>query len=178
MSRTTKQLERLVAYAALTLIGAGLAAQAAGIRINISASVPLGFYRAVGRAATVGDYVIFCPPPQRAFELARGRGYIRAGLCPGGFGQMVKLIVASAGDSVMITSSGVVVDGRLLPHSKPLVSDLEGRPLPNLIGAQYALSNSQFLLMTDRSDMSFDARYFGPVTSTQVQSVLRPLVIW
>ncbi|HZZ03535.1 S26 family signal peptidase [Paraburkholderia sp.] len=43
---------------------------------------------------------------------------------------------------------------------------------------RYTLGESELLLMTDRSATSFDARYFGPVTSAQVKAVIRPVWTW
>ncbi len=166
------------------LIGAGvfvsliLSAQLAGIRINTTHSYPPGLYIKTPAPITKGTLVIFCPIDTAAFRTARARGYIGAGFCPGGYGYMIKKILAAQGDHVTISSHGVTVNGTLLPNSKPMDVDLEGRPLPQLTVDIPALDADSVLLMSDYSAQSFDARYFGVVDRTTVISTVQPLWLW
>jgi conjugative transfer signal peptidase TraF len=109
---------------------------------------------------------------------AKQRGYLAAGFCPGGYGYMMKRILAVKGDAVSIAADGVRVNQRLLPYSAPLAEDLAGQPLPRYRAAQFVLGSSQVLLMSDVSGTSFDARYFGPVDRTQIQTALTPVITW
>ena len=74
------------------------------------------------------SYVIFCPPKRDVFDVAKERGYIGAGFCPGGYGYMMKRVFAAKDDVVVVADDGVRVNGELLPFSAPLKSDKAGRP--------------------------------------------------
>jgi conjugative transfer signal peptidase TraF len=151
---------------------------AAGGRLNISASIPLGLYWVTHAPVETGQYVMFCPPENRIFDDARARGYIEAGFCPGDFGHLMKKVLAAKGDVIAVTAKGVTVNGGLLPYSVPLLADGIGRPLPHQPDAPHTLGPSELLLMTDVSPTSFDARYFGPIARDQVTAVIRPIVTW
>lgn len=147
-----------------------------GIRINTSPSIPVGIYWMTQRPIQVGEYVIFCPPNRPVFQEALARGYIHAGFCPGGLGYMMKKVVAARGDTVSFTANGVQVNGEHLPYSKPKKRDASGRELSCWRVNHVALNESELLLMTDQSVLSFDARYFGPINKTQVKAVVIPLI--
>lgn len=149
-----------------------------GARVNTSKSIPIGLYWTSSAPVTKGKYVIFCPPQRRVFDNARKRGYIGPGFCPGGYGYMMKKILAAKGDTVSVTPQGVAVNGKLLPYSKPLLVDGVGRSMPRMSDERYTLGESELLLMTDRSSTSFDARYYGIISREQVKSVIRPVLTW
>lgn len=177
-------MRNLTRYAAAALISVSLTAAivaglgyAAGLRVNTTGSIPVGLYRLTHAPVEKGQYVIFCPPDRPLFREAQKRGYIGAGFCPGGLGDMMKKILAAKGDQVTFTPDGVKVNDVLVPFSKPLNADPSGRILPRLSGTA-SLTDGQYLLMTDRSSVSFDGRYFGVVTSSQIQAVLKPVITW
>jgi conjugative transfer signal peptidase TraF len=70
---------------------------AAGARINTTRSIPAGLYWASSAPVGKGAYVMFCPPQAAVFADARERGYIGAGVCPGGYGYLMKRILAANG---------------------------------------------------------------------------------
>ncbi len=151
----------------------------AGARINTTKSIPIGLYWATCAKPSKGSYVMFCPPPERAaFDVAKDRGYITAGPCPGGYGYMMKRILAVKGDAVRSCEQGVFINGALLALSKPLSSDLSGRALPQYRTDNHTLAADEVLLMSDVSATSFDGRYFGPVPVAQIRSVIKPVFIW
>ncbi|MFP1883516.1 conjugative transfer signal peptidase TraF [Lonsdalea quercina] len=177
-------MKKVTRYAAISVISASLIGAvvcglgyAAGLRINTTKSIPVGLYKISQKAGEKGDYVIFCPPEKAIFSLAQKRGYIGSGFCPGGYGEMMKKILAAKGDEVAFCYDGVYVNGQLLPYSKPLSVDPAGRKLP-AIRKVFRLSKSELLLMTDRSPSSFDARYFGPISMSQIISTVSPLLTW
>lgn len=149
----------------------------AGVRVNTTRSIPLGFYLRVNEDVRRGAYVTFCPPPKPTFIEARERGYIGAGFCPGDFGFMMKRVAAVAGDAVAFSKDGVYVNGKALPLSAPLRADAGGRPLPTFT-YDSTLGAGEVLLMSDVSGKGFDARYFGPVARQQITSVIRPIFTW
>lgn len=162
-----------VAGAALLLV-VGLA----GLRINTTKSIPVGLYRLTNEPIEKGSYVIFCPPKTQLFDTAKERGYIGAGFCPGGYGYMMKRVVAVGGDNALVDSDGVRVNGNLLPLSIPLAADSAGRALPHLPDSEFTLTAADLFLMSDGSGTSFDSRYFGPIDRAQIKGVIRPLFTW
>jgi conjugative transfer signal peptidase TraF len=169
--------------AAVALAGAaGLAgaalADAAGARINTSRSIPVGLYWVSGAAVEKGAYVLVCPPPGAVFDEARRRGYLGAGFCPGGYGYLMKRLVAVRGDEVAVSDAGVWVNGELLPASAPRAADGAGRGLPRWRTELTPLGEAEVLLMADARRTSFDARYFGPLPRAQIEAVLVPVLTW
>jgi conjugative transfer signal peptidase TraF len=161
---------------AISVLLATVAYQAEVV-INTTPSLPLGLYRAVNAPLARGAYVKFCPPQSPAFDVARRRGYLGAGFCPGGYAFMIKRMAAGPGDQVAVTHEGVIVNGRLLAMSAPMRTDGDGRFMPSFTQDR-ALTGSELLLMSDVSRVSFDARYFGPLDRAQVRAVVEPIFTW
>lgn len=143
---------------ALVLVIAGAAG---GLRINITPSEPLGLWRVVAldRRPAVGDLVFICPPETNAMREARQRGYLRSGLCPGGFAPLIKTVIATEGQKVEIGST-VRVDGVAITNSAGSKFDGKGRPLAafrgGIVPAGSVFLHSSFV-------GSYDSRYFGPL---------------
>lgn len=143
---------------ALVLVTAGAVG---GLRINMTPSEPLGLWRLVtlDRSPTVGDVVFVCPPENDAMHEARRRGYLRSGLCPGGFAPLIKTVIATAGQRVEI-GSVVRIDGVAIANSAVSKRDGKGRQLAafpgGIVPAGTVFLHSSFL-------GSYDSRYFGPL---------------
>lgn len=167
-----------VAIGGAAIILLGVACYSAGVRVNTTRSIPVGLYWTSSAPAEKGAYVLLCPPQASVFEDARGRGYLGAGFCPGGYGYMMKRILASENDAISIADDGVRVNGKLLPLSAPIRNDSGGRPLPRYPSSSFRLGNAEVLLMSDVSATSFDGRYFGPVKRVQIKMVISPLFTW
>jgi len=165
-------------FCAMGLWGIALLCALLGLRFNTTASYPLGLYRTTEKTPGKGDLVIFCPPPQQIFAIAKKRDYIGPGFCNGGYGPMIKRILAAKGDRVSIGPGGVQVNGQMIANSLPMRSDASGRILPILTYTDLELSDTDVLLMSDFSSKSFDARYFGAVNASQIISVIQPLFTW
>lgn len=178
---TLRHLLRRVALgaagAAAVLGALAAVAHQTGVVINTTASLPLGLYRAIDAPLARGAYVKFCPPPSALFDEAARRGYLHAGFCPGGYGPLLKRVLAVPGDRVQVAGDGVRIDGRFVPLSAPMWADGGGRTLPRYVQDR-VLNSSELMLMSDISPVSFDARYFGPVDRAQVQAVIEPLFTW
>jgi conjugative transfer signal peptidase TraF len=153
-------------------------AGASGARVNTTKSIPLGLYWTSTDPVVKGRYVLFCPPPVDIFEIAKDRGYIGAGFCPGGYGYMMKRILAAKKDAIEEDALGVRVNGELLPFSVPRPTDAAGRPMPRFQTNHYTLGDNEVLLMSDVSSTSFDGRYFGPVMLSQIMTVIHPVITW
>ena len=162
----------LLASATLAL-GAGWAA---GVRLNLTASIPAGLYRERAPAPRVlrrGAIVLACLPIEVAM-FARSRGYLPRGNCPGATMPVGKFVIATAGDTVTLSDSGIRINGELLEGSLPLLRDRSRRPLPNFARGRYIVAHGTIWLGS-QSDAGFDSRYFGAVPSTLVIATLARL---
>ena len=172
-----KRLTSGTAMVGSVFLALGMACSVAGARINTSSSIPVGLYWLTERPIAKGEYVLLCPPPGNVFDEAKQRGYFGAGFCPGDYAYLMKKILAAKKDTVVLADDGVHVNGELLPFSTPLLADKQGRPLPVLRG-EYRLGDSNLLLMTDVSPISFDSRYYGLINRSQIKGVIRPVFTW
>lgn len=145
-----------------------------GLYVNVSASAPRGLYRMVTGHPTRGAWVVACVSSQSA-ALARARGYLRPGPCPGGVQPVLKPVVAIAGDVVEIRPEAVTVNGERLPDSATAASDSLGRELRHVAWGQHVVGTDELWLVSTRVPNSWDSRYLGPISTEQVWSLARPL---
>lgn len=125
------------------------------------ASMPGGIYLMLPIAPTKrGQTVLFCPGQYQSRLVARLTG--ESGYCSGGSTALVKTLVALPGDSVTIDSTGVYVNGLLLPNSRPLQHTSDGRPV-SYYPFNQSLDDGWCLTMSLYNPRSVDSRYFGPV---------------
>lgn len=171
-----KRITNGIAIASIGMLAMAAAGALLGARINTTHSLAVGLYWDVDDPIEKGAYVVFCPPLNAVVEEARKRRYFSHGVCPGGYGHLMKRVLAVAGDVVLINDKGVSVNGALLPLSTPIAADQRGRPLHQVRTGSFMLGPSEVLLMSDVSARSFDGRYFGPVETAQVQAVVRPVI--
>lgn len=174
----TRRIASAVTLVRLGSLLLGVGCSPVGLRVNTTPSIPVGLYRISRAPVAKGAYVMFCPPQTRTFALARRRGYVGAGPCPGGYGYLMKKVSAAKADVVSFAADGVRVNGALLAFSAPLRVDQGGRALPRYRAAQRGLKSSEVLLMSDVSRTSFDARYFGPLSVAQIEAVIVPVWTW
>lgn len=120
---------------------------------------------------------MFKPPPCPVFAEAHKRGYIAASKS-NGYGLLFKRIVADTGDTVSITSEGVFVNGSLLKNSKPFPYDATGAPLPKIKLQGYTIKTDEAFFMSNHIPESFDARYFGPQKKSQINCVVKPVLVF
>ncbi len=147
MNRLRQCLAMGAAIAGVSVLVLGALACASGARINSTKSIPVGLYWLSSDPVEKGAYVMFCPPPIGVFDEAKARGYLGAGFCPGGYGYLMKRVLAAKDDAVTISDEGVRVNGELLPHSAPIRADSTGRPLPRFRAERFTLGGSELLLM-------------------------------
>ncbi len=164
--------------AAILTTVATTAAGTAGWRINATPSLPVGLWRVdAAGAVTPGVVVELCPPDSEPFRLARERGYVPAGACPGGYQPLFKPIVAQAGDEVELTAEGVRVNGLLLVNSRPLAADGTGRSMPVLLPGRYRVETGTVWVVSSHHPASFDSRYFGALPLESIQGTARPILV-
>lgn len=178
MKQFINKIPAATAIAGGTALALGLALYVAGARVNTTRSIAVGLYWTSSKPIEKGDYVLFCPPQVGVMEEAKQRGYLTSGLCPGNYGYLMKKILAVKDDAVSIADAGVTVNGAPLPLSVPLSQDHAGRPLPRFQSSRFVIGNSEVLLMSDVSAMSFDGRYFGPINRAQIKTVIVPVFTW
>ena len=132
---------------------------------NVSPSVPLGFYRIQPGTLRRGDLVITRLPSEIA-ELANRRGYLPKSA------HLIKFVLAIAGDRVCRFGDRIFVRGVLVARALP--HDSLGRLMPSWHGCQRLVSGNLFLLA--EGPKSFDSRYFGVVSASDV--VGRAVLLW
>jgi conjugative transfer signal peptidase TraF len=154
-------------------------------RVNTSASLPRGLYAEVPSAWMVrppgrGDLVVACAPPAAA-ELARRRAYLGDGPCAaeaaGGAAPLGKVVLAVAGDEVIVAAAGLAVNGRAVPASRVVPRDAAGRPLPHPTFGGSHVGPGELWLFAPYHPRSYDNRYFGPVSTAAVRGWLIPVAI-
>lgn len=178
MSRARGRPAAALALAGIVLLVLMTGASVAGLRVNTTGSLPVGLYRVVDAPVGIGTHVMFCPPRTASNDEALARGYLGAGLCPGGYGYLMKRVAAAAGDLVEIGPAGVRVNGHHWPCSTPMRQDRAGRPLRFHPGLPRVLGEDEILPMSDLSAASYDGRYFGPVARSSITAAIVPLITW
>lgn len=160
-SRRQWRVVLFVAVGLVVLLGTFVAGTAAGYRVNMTASEPLGLWRIIPleRPIAVGDLVFLCPPATAQFVEARSRGYLRRGLCPTGDAPLIKMVIATAGQQVEI-GADVRIDGLRIPQTGLVRVDGKGRPLHPGTGG-IVPAGSVFLYSPYAA--SWDSRYFGAI---------------
>lgn len=147
----------------------------AGLRLNLTGSLPVGLYLVSHGSLARGVPVLVCLP-QGVAEFARARGYVpQGGSCAGGLVPVGKLVWAIPGDTVTVTPTGLLVNGTPVPNSRPLASDPKGRPLPRPTVGRQVVGPGRLWVLSTYSRLSFDSRYFGAVKVGQVRADLHRL---
>jgi conjugative transfer signal peptidase TraF len=170
----------LTAAAALMLTGVGTEyAHRAGWRVNLTASEPRGFYRLrpIGSSPVPrGALVALCPPP---WVTPAVFPFYMTGDCPGGGRTLLKTVVGIPGDRIEASLEGVRINGVLLPDSAPMRRS-DRYPeirLPEWHGA-IVLGSRQYWVYGRGARQalaarSFDSRYFGPVSASELRGRTR-----
>ncbi|MFN7026657.1 MAG: conjugative transfer signal peptidase TraF [Pseudorhizobium sp.] len=147
-----------------------------GLRINTTPSEPLGLWRIVPltRSVLPGDTVLVCPPDNAAMREAGQLGYLRPGLCPGGFGPLIKTVIAVSGQRVDVTDH-IAVEGVPIPGSRIIEADGQGRSLRHdrsgMVPPGEVYLHSDFM-------GSWDSRYFGPVPESGVLGLAQEVLTY
>ena len=134
---------------------------------NASSSAPLGLWLvSPGSPVSPGMVVVArLPKPWRGFAAARRYLPVRVPL--------VKRVTASTGDE--ICAIGPEVFRNRKPLTRRLDRDGKGRVMPWWEGCRRLRSGEYFLLMTS-NPKSFDGRYFGVTSASQIIGPAR--LIW
>lgn len=151
------------------------------LRLNLSSSIPPGWYTARGIRATGpvrrGTLVAACLPIIVA-GWGRARGYLHRGSCADGTAPVGKPVFAIGGDTITVSPSGLELDGKPVSRTEPLRQDSDGRHLPRVPDGRYVVQPGEVWLVSTYSPRSWDSRYFGPVPVSAIISALNPLWIF
>lgn len=131
---------------------------------NASASAPIGHYSVYERAPERGDLVAIVPPVRTA-KLMAERHYLPLGV------PLLKYVAAMPGQQVCRQSTDIMLDGRNVAIAK--LRDKAGRPLPVWQGCRKIRRGEVFLL--NPAPDSFDGRYLGPLPTSGLIGVTRPV---
>jgi conjugative transfer signal peptidase TraF len=171
------QSDRFSTLVRTSLLGVGLCVvvfqvcESAGMRVNVSRSLPMGLYIVSG----TGKLVEFCPSEPFA-SMAIVRGYRTRGMCPDGGAPLLKPVVASAGDVVDVSVSGIIVNNVPVPNTAPLSADTEGRSLAHWPFGRYTVPPECVWVASSYNPRSFDSRYFGPLAVRAIRHRVRALL--
>ena len=163
------------------VIGVGCAtvalmSDALGLYTNVTPSIPKGLYRATRVKPQRGTIVLACIPRAMAVW-AKQRGYIPPGGCPGGVMPLGKIVVGVPGDTIVVSSTGTLVNGQLLVNSQPLDRDRRGQSLPHYPFGTYILGTCDYWLESTHP-RSFASRYIGPIPTADLLTALTPIWTW
>ena len=148
-----------------------------GFRFNVTPSLPVGVYRVISDPPVPGSIVHACLP-REVTGFARSRGYLGPGSCPGNVRPVGKVVLAVGGDVVTTTRDEIRVNGVPVPDSRTASEDSRGRPLPHPPWGDHPLRPDELWLFSPGVQNGYDSRYFGPVRTSHVISVLRPMRRW
>ena len=132
---------------------------------NPSTSAPKGTYLIVNSTIQKGDYVL-SNIPEQARILAEKRRYLPENI------PILKPMVAGPWDHICIKNGRLFINGKSI--AMLLKQDSKGRKLVPWTGCRVLYENELFLLST-YTHLSYDSRYFGPVTRKLIIGKAIPL---
>lgn len=160
------------------LLAGWCGALAAGVRPNLTPSLPLGLWSVAEAPADLrrGDVVEFCLSHDVAV-FAYERSYIGRGVCEDGAMPLLKPVAAIPGDEVEVGGDAVRVNG--VPVVPPgLTEDSASRPLLPLTPGRYVVRPGEVWLLSDYERRSFDSRYYGAVPRSNILRTAKPLLVF
>jgi conjugative transfer signal peptidase TraF len=137
--------------------------------INTSPSVAPGIYLRVADRPGVGRIVDFPIPP-----VARAYVHERTGYW-GNNWYILKPIAAGPGDRVNTLGRWLYINGHQI--APIYIHDEKGRLLPHW-RADCVLGQGEYFVYSSRIWNSFDSRYYGPISQSQITAVRVPLIRW
>jgi conjugative transfer signal peptidase TraF len=171
--KITGRLPKALLVSTILVFLIAVAIRLRGIVFNPSPSAPKGFYV---RSADP-SFVLFCPD-QGLTNFTKNpdfrRNWVPSYGCSDGHRAFLKPIAAKPGDTVSVTSHGIAVNGKVIPHSLPLKQDNFGEPLYAYAYGTYRVQPGQLWVVSPYSDRSYDSRYYGPIPTSSILAAVRP----
>jgi len=143
------------------------------LRINWTASLPIGIYATEQPQLRRGAIVLVCLPPAITRD-GFDRGYLPRGSCASDASAVGKVVAAIEGDEIELGVSSLVVNGERVSANAIMSADSFGRTLMHWPMGKYVVGRDEIWLV-GVGKRSWDSRYFGPVPRSAVIASLRPL---
>lgn len=136
--------------------------------LNLTDSEPIGLYRVhrLNREIRRGDLIVMAVPPEY-HQYVYARGWLPEGW------SLFKHVGGVPGDSYCVTACTLTVNGDTV--GPVYETDQEGLALPRLNGCRQVPAGF-FLPVATRTPRSFDGRYMGPVSVSEIRGVVKPVV--
>ena len=160
--------------AILVLVGPSFGFAFPGLFFNWSGSAPRGVWRAVAPEIDIthsrGSWVVVCPPLSAAehrqlfLDDPPTKGACRSQ-------RSLKQIAAVPGDRVRVDHPSVVTP---LATVEAVAVDPTGRPLPRPPNGEYVVVEATYWVLNPHA-RSVDSRYFGPVSTSDIDKRAVPL---
>lgn len=133
------------------------------IRLNLTPSVPVGFYREI--SIPTAPFIGFCLSDSQ-LRIAREAGVeMAAGSC--GMQPLLKPVFRATREApIVFSSEGFRVDRALLPSTAPKAKSTSGKPLVHYPFGTYTAG---LWAVSSFHEDSFDSRYLGPIDPAQIQ---------
>lgn len=159
-----------VALVLLLLLALQLGQAIVGKRywLNFTGSEPMGIYHAekLDRPPRRGDMVIMSVP-DRFKRYVYGRRWLPEGW------PLLKHVGAVPGDLFCIRGGHLTINGAII--GPVFQSDHEGMPLPRLEGCR-RVPAGHFLPVAAGLQSSFDGRYMGSVSQSEIRGLAKPVL--
>lgn len=162
-------------FSSITIIAALFLAWSQGFRFVSERSMPRGIYKIVGEAVEVNEPVIIKLPKYWS-DYALARNYVPSNKNKTAERNAVKWLVAKEGDRVAIDAEGISVNGEILPMTKQLLQDSQGREMPSLIMAGRVLEAGEYIVVSHLHAKGFDSRYYGIISQSHIVSKARVIL--
>lgn len=141
--------------------------------INITDSLPPGLYLLkTSKILKRDNLVVFCPKlDQKTVKYLGVQDSLIKQLrrCNDEVISFTKPIAAIEGDTVEVTATNLFING------KPYAGLQPTEKIPHLNPGTYKVQPGTVWLVSQYNDLSFDSRYFGPVSVDQIIGNARPL---
>ncbi len=139
------------------------------IVLSLSASMPRGFYLIVPVKALRRESAVAFPIPQTIYQALQGREWLKKDA------PLLKPIGALPGDSVCVHDHEITING--MSRGAVFKSDYQGLPLPRLRGC-FVVSPNAFFPLSTHTARSFDGRYFGEMSQSELIGEAVPILTW
>lgn len=143
---------------------------------NTTNSMPLGLYYVVSdnaKQVKKNELVTICPTMRDEIVIATNLGYLELlekGDC--WVTTLLKRVIATEGDEVLINDLGIYVNGVLVKNTKPFNQDRQGNSL-HIAYMNRKLNKCEFIVNTD-SIYSYDSRYLGVFNCNELKQIVKP----
>ena len=148
-----------------------------GLHFNTTSSLPFGVYQEADRGIKRGSLAVFCLQNEAFINLAKERGYLGQGHCPGGIKPLGKKVIGLPGDQISMKDGLIAVNGNIVPATKVKRQDSLGRVMPGSLLAPGRIPEGSALMLSPNHPSGFDSRYFGLVQLTALMPV-EPVLTW